>query len=145
VRDVEALCVSIVQRSSLELSHHEREDLTTYLIETCWSLSLRFEPGGITFSTWAGNTLKLRLVDWQRSRKGRTKWAFANGSSYVRTRPEYVSFDADDSLRDRVEAAQSERKGDPEDDRDPDLGGLLADRDSSRARDLSEMGLEPAE
>jgi hypothetical protein len=39
VDDVEQFASQIAQFSGLDLSHHGREDITTYLIETCW------EPG----------------------------------------------------------------------------------------------------
>jgi hypothetical protein len=104
VGDVEALCWSIVKRYRLELNHHEREDLVTYLIETCWSLSVRYEPGGITFCTYATNNLKLRVVDWERQRFGRRTWKFKN-AVYERPQVELVSLDADESFRDRLESS----------------------------------------
>jgi DNA-directed RNA polymerase specialized sigma24 family protein len=83
VRDVEALCTGIVRHSRLPLDHHDREDLTAYLIATCWELSLRYEPGRTSFSTWATTTLKLRVIDWNRKRNGRTRWQFS-GHTYER-------------------------------------------------------------
>lgn len=95
VRDVEALCGRLIQQSAPnDLSHHDREDLLTYLIESCWELSRRYEQGSMRqgFSIWATVTLRRRIVDWQRSRNGRTKWAFAD-RVYERPIPELVSLD----------------------------------------------------
>lgn len=92
VMDVEAFCVRIVDRSSLELRHHDREDLVAYLIETCWELSRRYERGGVRFSTVAGTILRQRLVDWQRSQNGRTRWQF-RGRTYERQLPTVVPLD----------------------------------------------------
>jgi len=130
VRDVEALCWSVVDRSRLKLNHHDRADLTTYLIETCWVLSERFEPGGIKFSTFATNTLRFRLVDWQRSRNGRTKWSFA-GFTYERVQPQLVSLDADDSLSDRLGSSLA---GSGLDDGEPRLSDELRALDKRSSR-----------
>jgi hypothetical protein len=82
VADVEGFTGRIPRRSRLNLSHHEFEELHTYLLEECWLLSTRFRPGeGITFSTWATRTLSLRTVDWVRAYRGRTKWATSHGST----------------------------------------------------------------
>ena len=143
VDDVERFASQIVRFSGLDLSHHEREDLTAYLIETAWELSLRYDPAGVSsFRIWARRTLRLRCVDWVRSHRGRTKWSFAAGS-YERPRTRLVSLDngvgsADDRLGEALAACD----GDPASGRDSDLRGLFAGRDRQRARDLAEMGLE---
>jgi hypothetical protein len=103
VVDAERFCASVVTRSGLQLSYHDREDLHAWLVSECWLLSLRFQPGGISFSTYAGNTLRRRAIDWQRQRFGRRTWRFKN-SVYERPRVELVSLDADDSERDRLES-----------------------------------------
>jgi DNA-directed RNA polymerase specialized sigma24 family protein len=136
VRDVEALCTSIVQRSRLPLDHHDREDLTTYLIETCWELSLRYEPGPTSFSTWATTTLKLRTIDWNRKRNGRTRWQFS-GHIYERPRPVVVSLDTE--LVDTLAAGA----GDSALDSETDLAGVLDSGGSQIARDYLALGLEP--
>jgi DNA-directed RNA polymerase specialized sigma24 family protein len=103
VGDVERLCTSIVRRSKLRLSRDEEEDLTVYLIETCWELSLRYQPGtGSTtsFLGWATTNLRLRAIDWRRSRYGRTTWRFAN-HTYERPRPLLLSLDELDPGHDR--------------------------------------------
>jgi hypothetical protein len=104
IEDVEGFTASIVQRVRFRLSPHEREELHVYLIETAWEISRNFRPGGITFSSYAGTTLRLRCVDWHRSRFGRQRWAF-QARVYERPRVELVSLDADDSERDRLEAS----------------------------------------
>jgi DNA-directed RNA polymerase specialized sigma24 family protein len=92
VDDAFALCSRVVSLSGLSLRWHEREDLVAYLVSECWALSLRYEPGGIRFSTWATGTLRRRVVDWQRQRNGRTRWQFA-GRVYERERPDLVPLD----------------------------------------------------
>ena len=103
IADVEGFTGRIVKHSGLRLSVQDREELHVWLIEECWLLSRRYEPqpSGITFSSWAGHKLRLRVVDWQRSRFGRTRWQFA-GRVYERERPRLVSLDADDSERVRL-------------------------------------------
>jgi hypothetical protein len=103
IDDVERFTASIVQRSRFKLDAHERDELHAYLIETAWELSRDFRPGGISFSTYAGGTLRLRCVDWHRSRFGRQRWVFRD-RIYERPRVELVSLDADDSEHDRLES-----------------------------------------
>jgi DNA-directed RNA polymerase specialized sigma24 family protein len=67
VRDVEAFCVRILQRTTLTPQDHE--DALAYLIESCWLLSTQYQPGTASFSTYAGKQLPRRLIDWQRKRK----------------------------------------------------------------------------
>jgi DNA-directed RNA polymerase specialized sigma24 family protein len=76
IDDVEGFCAAIILRSQVDLAHHEHEDLLAYLVETAWELSLDFEPGGISFSTYAGTTLRRRVIDWQRQRFGGVPGAF---------------------------------------------------------------------
>jgi DNA-directed RNA polymerase specialized sigma24 family protein len=136
VRDVEALCTSIVQRNRLSLDHRDREDLIAYLIATCWELSLRYEPGRTSFSTWAGNTLRLRVFDWNRARNGRTRWQFS-GHVYERERPLLVPLDAE--LVDTLPAGA----GDPALDSDPDLGGFSIQEVARKLGTTSVLGLDP--
>lgn len=139
VDDAQRFVCAIVTRSGLSLSWSEREDLEQYLLVEAWRLSLRYQPGGISFSTFAGNTLKLRIVDWQRDRYGRSRWQFRDGRVHERERPQLVSLD-DERFDLEPLAAWS---GDPAADRDETLGRLLADRDRKRAQDIATLGLRP--
>jgi len=141
IADVEAFTGRIVERSKLYLDHSDREALHAFLVAECWLLSTRYSPGRISFSTWAGATLRLRLVDWQRQRFGRTRWTFKDGREHVRERAQLVSLDADDSLRDRLDESVAARSGDPAADSSTDLEWLLEGGDRKAARDIAEMGL----
>jgi hypothetical protein len=136
IQDVEAFTGGIVQRSGLHLSVEDREELHVFLIESAWELSRRYEqqPSGITFSSWAGHKLRLRVVDWQRSRFGRTRWTFA-GRVHERKLPRLVPLD-------ELDAALDEGASDPADGGDSAFGGLLDGGDRQRARDLDTLGLE---
>ena len=94
VEDVEGVCVSVIRRSGLELSHHDFEDCLTYLIETSWELSLRYEKGDhpSRFNFYLGRRLRIQLSEWQRRRYGRTKWQFAD-RTYIRPLPSMVSIE----------------------------------------------------
>jgi hypothetical protein len=74
VDDIEAFTAGIVRRSGLDLSNTEHEELHVFLIEEAWILSLRYHAGGVTFSSFAGTTLRLRCIDWVRRHRGRTRW-----------------------------------------------------------------------
>jgi hypothetical protein len=145
VGDVERLCTSIVRRSKLRLSRDEEEDLTVYLIETCWELSLRYQPGtGSTtsFLGWATTNLRLRAIDWRRSRYGRTTWRFAN-HTYERPRPLLLSLDELDPGHDRMGQPLGAGPGDPASDSTTAFAGLHPAGDRQRARDLETLGLTP--
>jgi hypothetical protein len=142
IEDVEGFTAAIANRSGFKLDAHEHEELHVYLIETAWELSRDFRPGGILFSSYAGTTLRLRCIDWHRSRFGRQRWAFRD-RVYERPKVELVSLDGNDSARNRLVASLAEKASDLETDCDPDLGGVLAKGGGTRARDLSELGLEP--
>jgi hypothetical protein len=94
IQDVEAFCGRIVERSGLRLSVEDREEFLVFLVEECWLLSTRFQHSRISFSSYAGTNLRLRAVDWQRQRFGRTRWVFKD-RVYERPRVELVSLDAD--------------------------------------------------
>lgn len=126
IRDVEQFVNTIIQRARLDLNHHDREDLAAFLIETTWELSLRYQPGGITFSTWAGNTLRLRIVDHTRNREGRTKWTFST-HTYQRERPQVVSLDTE-----LASTIATPHRDNPTN-RTPDLARLLRTRGSDEA------------
>ena len=132
IDDVERFAGAIVQRSGLELSLHDGEELHAYLITECWRLSLRYDGSqGSRFSVWARHTLSLRLVDWQRARWGRTRWTFSGGHSHERARPRHVSLD--DPEHDRLGAALAGGS------LDGDASGFAADM-----RGLAERGRRPS-
>lgn len=94
IRDPEAFVSRIVALRGGELDFHQRERLQQFLLIALWELSLVFEPGGIRFSTYAGNTLPRRITDWRRSPEegGRTKWQFKD-RIYERPRVHVSSLD----------------------------------------------------
>jgi hypothetical protein len=128
---------AIANRSRLELGYHDAEDLRQFLVTELWLLSLRYDPAAssVSFSTWAGTTLRLRVTDWQRQRFGRTRWSFF-GHTYERPRPSLVPFDA------RLDDALSAGASDPADRSDLGLAGVLHGGDRQRIRDLETLGLE---
>ena len=146
VRDTEALCVSVLRRSRLELSSHDFEDALSFLIEAAWKLSLGYQRGDrpASFSSYAAPILQRRVTDWQRKTKGRTRWTFRD-HIYERPRPILVSLDSVTPELDRLGASLDPRAGDLEDGGDPAFGGLQAGGDRQRARDLDALGLEPPE
>jgi hypothetical protein len=98
IDDAEAFVSRIVERRGLSwLLWHEREALITYLVETAWQLSLRYEPMGFAFSQWARPTLDRRVTDWLRSE-------FFD-ARHVSEPPELVPLDANDSELDRLGVA----------------------------------------
>jgi hypothetical protein len=88
IRDVEAFAISIIDRSELRLSHHDREDLLDSLIVACWKCSLDYDPARACFSTFATYKVRAELVAWLRTsneRTGRTGFRAGgqNGSSTI--------------------------------------------------------------
>jgi DNA-directed RNA polymerase specialized sigma24 family protein len=144
INDVEAFVVAIVQRSRLELSHYDREDLVAHLVATAWQLSLGYDHGDPRypprFSVYVTPILRNRVVDWQRQRFGRTRWVFKD-RVVERKLPQLVSFD--DPEHDQLGAALGTWAGDPTADRSPDLLRVLGRRSGSRARDYEALGLRP--
>jgi DNA-directed RNA polymerase specialized sigma24 family protein len=140
IDDTQRFVGAIVSRSGLELSWSDREDLEQTLQIVAWEISLKFKPGGVTFSTYASTILKRRVVDWQRSKLGRTKWQF-RGRVHIRELPSIVPFD--DSARDRLDQSFAERTGDCADDGELGLSELFDLGDRQRSRDLELLGLEP--
>lgn len=141
VDDAAAFCAAIAAGSGLVLSVHDREDLEEYLLAVAWELSERYRPGGVSFSSWAWRTLRLRVVDWQRLRFGRSKWQFAD-ATYERPPRITVSLDDRDD-RDCLVGAVRAGNGDLEVGWDPTLKGLLGTGDQQQARDLRTLGLRP--
>lgn len=136
VEDVEGLCAFILQRANLELSYHDSEDCLAFLVESTWELSIRFEPGAGRFSVWASAALRHRVIDWQRSRKGRTKWQFSD-RTYERTLPSFVSYEAEIAGPRRLSSGQETSNDDTE---HGELGRALVaryvDPSESRSPDL---------
>lgn len=141
VDDTAAFVTAIVNRSGLSLSWSDREDLEQYLVVEAWRLSDRYRPGGISFSCWAGTTLRLRCVDWQRQRFGRTKWGAPH---YIeRPRPQSLSFDdLDDS--DLLGGPVGAGGDDLEAGWSPGLARLLRAGDRQRDADLETLRRGPA-
>jgi len=137
IADVEQFCNRIIHRSRLELSWHERDDLLAYLVETCWQLAEDFRPGGIKFSTYAGTTLPRRVIDWTRTRYGRTRWTNPNGHHgqvYERDRQQSLSLD------DPLAATHLAQLVDATPPSCPDLRRILGERGSEPARRHITMG-----
>src|SRR4051812_36883173 len=121
VDDVEAFCAAVIPNTWRgRLTTDDREQLLTWLIETAWELSVVYRPGGISFSTYAGNTLRRRIHDWLRNRDGRTVWKFKDRTHH-RPRPTLVSFDNDGELGTSV----GDFSVDGPEHRVSDLAGLL--------------------
>lgn len=157
IRDVEALAAKVVQQSNLELGYHDKEDLIAYLVSTCWELSLEWEPDESRswgFAAWATTTLRRRVVDWDRSRKGRTKWQFKD-RIYERPRPSFISYEDeirgnagnrtgnnDDRLSSRLAAALERQHMDTTPDRSPDLMRVLREGSGTAARGDDKVGTD---
>jgi hypothetical protein len=93
VLDTEALCAHVIRRSGFQLGHYEFENCLTFLIETAWEYSLTYQPSvPPRFAVHLKGLLGRRLVDWQRTRNGRTKWQFAD-RTYERVLPTFTSLD----------------------------------------------------
>ena len=141
VRDATAFVAAIAVKSPLRLEWHDDADLREYLLGELWILSTRYDAtaSSISFATLAGNTLRLRVVDWTRQRFGRSRWQF-RGHVYERPRPELIS--ADDVVGvDLLERALAALDGDLAPGGDEAVGGLFRDRDRARARDLELLDL----
>jgi DNA-directed RNA polymerase specialized sigma24 family protein len=140
VDDASRFVASIVTRSNLRLSYHDAEDLHQYLLGEAWKLSLRYKPGGGSFSSFAGTTRRLRVVDWTRQRNGRTVWKFAN-HTYERERPQLVSLD--DPERDHLGTSLAASAGDPAAGGGADFARLFGAGDRQRVEDFEALGLGP--
>jgi hypothetical protein len=139
VDDAAKFVAAIATRSGLKLSYHDREDLEQFLLVECWKLS-RERQWRSSFAGCFAPILRLRVVDWQRQRFGRTRWQFS-GHTYERERPQLVSLD--DARRDQLGASLAAGTSDPPASSDPDLERLLGARDRERAWDYAELGLDP--
>jgi len=133
--DTEGLCAHVIQRSSLNLSYHEHEDLLTYLVETAWELSLTYRPGAGPFSAYAAVRLRQRCTDWKRS-QGRTRWQFSN-RTYERTLPSFTTLD------DRPDGSDPSSTVDVDRVRELDLRRLLGTRSGGPTWRDGEVGQAP--
>jgi DNA-directed RNA polymerase specialized sigma24 family protein len=144
VEDVEAHVWRTISSSAdvAGLRPHERDDLCAYLIGVAWELGPAYDParGRVTFSSFLGTTARLRIINWIRKERGRSKWSWSNGRSYERERPRVLSLEAE---LDSVVDALGPGTGDPPPDSDEDLGRLFAERDRARARDLDLLRERP--
>jgi DNA-directed RNA polymerase specialized sigma24 family protein len=141
VDDAAKFVASIATRSNLRLSYHDQEDLHQYLLVEAWKLSVQEpRPWRTSFSGWVTPLLRLRIVDWQRQRNGRTVWKFAN-HTYERERPQLLSLD--DPERDHLGAALAASTSDPAASGDTSLAWLVGAGDRTRAQDYEALGLRP--
>jgi DNA-directed RNA polymerase specialized sigma24 family protein len=140
VEDGAAFVSSIVQRSGVVLSFHDRQDLEQHLLVFAWTLSEKYDPARGTFSNYLYRCASLQVLQWQRKRFGRTVWKFKN-KVHVRKLPEFVSYDAE---RDSLGEAFRTVGGDPATVRDEAGGGLYEDRDRERVRDIGRLGIQAA-
>lgn len=88
ITDAEAFCKALIPDEwKARLQPHDLEDLASYLIETCWELSIRNpQPWHTSFSGWVTPRLQQRRYDWLRKHHGRTKWTF-HDRTYERELP----------------------------------------------------------
>jgi hypothetical protein len=139
IRDVEQFTGRIIDRVRRDLTDQDNEDLWAYLIALTWELSLRYDRGDqpSCFSNYAAIVLKRRVVDWQRSRDGRTKWQFAD-RTHIRELPTFHP------LEDRQDEPDPSQSMDNEVDRFSDLLGLQRKRSSRIPQRDNGMGKAPA-
>ena len=140
IEDVGAFVAAIAGNVDAELRWHEREDLHAYLLGECWALHDKWDRSATaSFSMYARYLLKLRLVDYVRKERGRTRWRWSGGS-YERERPRVLSLDAPagadgSTLRELV----ADGSGDPATDSGSAFARLLEDGDRERDRDHAEI------
>ena len=92
---MQAFVPHVANRSGLELSYHDAEDLQAFLVVEAWQLSERFDTTrGGSFPTYATTTLQRRCIDWNRQRLGRTVRKFRD-RTYERQLPQLVSYEAE--------------------------------------------------
>lgn len=141
--DGERLAAWVIQRSGLRLSREDFEDAHQQLLLEFWRLSRDFDStSGRPFAPLATTVLGRRLIDWQRKRFGRTTWRFGDGRVHKRKQPVFVEFD--EAVIDRLDAAESEGRGDRETSGDEALRGLFSERSRRRLGDLELLGIDAA-
>ena len=145
VHDAEGFAAAIANRSRLNLSPDDREDLRQFLLISLWELSLRYERGDprypSRFGSYASGILQRRVVDWARSKWGRTTWQFKD-HTHERKRPELVSLDDGDD-HGRLGGLVDAGDGDHALGWDSALGGLLRNADRQEVADTRTLGLRP--
>ena len=151
--DVEPLVARVVdgtlRKRNIVLDAHRREDLIAFCISELWVASRKFDAGRYReFRQFADPVVRRRVVDWLRSDRGRSRWAFGadaqhiraefreSGGVYERERPTVLSLDGpvgDDggTLGD----ALPDLAGDRSPGGAPSLDRLLDERDRFRAQD----------
>jgi DNA-directed RNA polymerase specialized sigma24 family protein len=138
IRDVEAFCTRILKGARLEITEQDRTDLLAYLIEITWELSSRYQPGNLSFSTWAHRTLRHRVIDWQRQWNGRTRWAFAD-HVFEREARTTVELDPDAVGTTNLDPAERSHTDEPR----MEPGGDLSSLAYLPPRDLRSSGRAP--
>jgi hypothetical protein len=103
--DVEALAQSVISRAALDLRPHQHEDLLAFLLGECWRLSLKYEQGkGSTtsFVGWATTNLRLRSSTGYAPNSGgratSSATAYTNGSSLVSSHSRTTATEVDWSM-----------------------------------------------
>lgn len=86
------MCVKAARRwcekTQSHLTHHQFEDLVSFLIVSVWRSSQRFDPErSPSFRAVALGILSNRCVDWMRQHRGRSRWRWSGGKTYERERP----------------------------------------------------------
>ena len=139
VADVEKLARKVVDNwlrtHGAALQADDRNDFVAFLVAEIWRVSLIYEPRGTSFATFAYRHSQLRAVDWMRSRFGRSRWQFADGS-YERDRTVPLSLDVAAADGSTLGESLAERPSDSTTDRPPAFDGLLEKRTHNRAQDL---------
>ena len=139
VRDAEAFVAAIANRSQLGVGPDDSEDLRQYLLTELWVLSPLRALAEVNFSAWAIATLRLRVIDWQRQRSV-GGWKFSGRTTNGQSR------DRQSRRRARADSMGATLASDGSDvaaDWLAPSGGLLAERDRERVRDLELLGLGP--
>jgi hypothetical protein len=98
VDDAEKFCARILDDQlrafGVRLRSHDQEDALAFLVGEAWRLSGRYDPSvGQSFSKYARQPLKLRFVDWLRTKLGRTRWSQSDRGRVERPRREVLSLD----------------------------------------------------
>lgn len=148
IRDVEAFCATIIQRSRIDLTSIEHDDLLAYLITEAWRISgldqnlqpIHPRPAGAydrgdpqhppRFSVIATERLRHRITDWLRQTRADHRYPSAR---------RYALVALDDQLADTLTASPLD---DPQH-RSPDLQRLLRERPSQDERPYPSMDTRP--
>lgn len=131
VDDVERFCERVLDDQlrafGIRLRSHDNEDALAYLVAEAWTLSLRYDPSvGQKFSTYARHQLRLRFIDWLRTKLGRTRWSQSDRGRVERPRRELLSLDGFLDETGELVGNLGARTVDSPDSRDPALDRLLS-------------------